>query len=68
MFFRNVNVLKELGTVKMVREGAEDGKQKCCRTQHYTAAIHQNMIVWQYRKLCKTKRNHSDNMLTTGMG
>jgi hypothetical protein len=33
-----------------------------------TAAMHLNMIVWRYRKLCKTSRYHIDNICTTGVG
>jgi hypothetical protein len=34
----------------------------------YTAAIYLNVIVRQYRKLCKTIRNNIDDICTTGVG
>jgi hypothetical protein len=43
--FRNANVLKELGVVKVA-----DQKTMQQRLT-YTAAIHLNMIVWQYKHL-----------------
>ena len=60
---RNADVLKELGIVK-----AADQKTMQ-RTLAYTAAIHLNMIVWQYRKLCRTRHNNINNNISkTGVG
>jgi hypothetical protein len=59
---RNANVLKKLGIVKVA-----DQKTKQWRLA-YTAVIHLNMIVWQYRKLCRTRRNNIDNISKTGVG
>jgi hypothetical protein len=59
---RNANVLKELGIVKVADQKAMQ------RRLAYTAAIHLNMIVWQYRKLCRTRHNNIDNICTTGVG
>jgi hypothetical protein len=59
---RDANVLKELGIVKV-----EDQKTMQRRLA-YTAVIHLNMMVWKYRKLCKTRRNIIDNICTTGVG
>ena len=58
---RNANVLKKLGIVKVA-----DQKTKQWRLA-YTAVIHLNMIVWQYRKLCRTRRNNIDNISKTGV-
>jgi hypothetical protein len=58
---RNVNLLKELGIVKVADQKAMQ------RRLAYTAAIQLNIIVWQYRKLCRTRRNNIDNICTTGM-
>jgi hypothetical protein len=44
----NTNVLKELGIVKVADRETMQRSLAC------TAAIHLNMMVWQYRKLCKT--------------
>jgi hypothetical protein len=59
---RNANVLKELGIVKVADQKVMQ------RRLAYTAAIHLNMIVWQYRKLCKTRRNNINNISMTGVG
>jgi hypothetical protein len=58
---RNANLLKELGIVKV-------GAQKTMQQRlAYTAAIHLSMIVWQYRKLCTTRRNDIDDISKTGV-
>jgi hypothetical protein len=59
---RNANVLKELGIVKVAEQKAMQ------RRLSYTAAIHLNMIVWQYRKLCRTRHNNIDYISKTGVG
>ena len=56
------NVLKELGIVKVADQ------KTIQRRLAYIAAIHLNMIVWQYRKLCRTRRNSIDNISKTGGG
>jgi hypothetical protein len=56
------NVLKELGIVKVA--GQETMQQRLA----YTTAIHLNMIVSRYRKLCKTRSNNVDNICKTGVG
>ena len=59
---RNANVLKVLGIVEVADQ------KTIQRRLAYTAAIHLNMIVWQYRELCRTRRNNIDNMSKTGVG
>jgi hypothetical protein len=56
------NLLKELGIVKVADQKTMQ------RRLAYTAAIHLNMIVWQYRKLCNTRRKNIDNICMTGVG
>ena len=56
------NLLKELGIVKVADQKTMQ------RRLAYTAVIHLNMMVWKYRKLCKTRRNIIDNICTTGVG
>ena len=58
----NANVLKELGIVKVADQ------KTIQRGLAYTAAIHLNMIVWKYKKLCRTRRNNIDNISKTGVG
>jgi hypothetical protein len=52
---RNAYVLEELRILKVADQKSMQHGVAC------TAAIHLNMIVWQYRKLCKTIRNNIDN-------
>ena len=59
---RNANVLKELGIGKVADQ------KTIQRRLAYTAAIHLNMIVWLYRKLCRTRRNNIDNISKTEVG
>lgn len=55
---RNNEVLKELANIKVADPTTLEQKLE------YTAAIHPNMKVWEYRKLCRNFRNQSTNIQT----